>query len=159
MMTSSSMSLTPYQSQLLSKHRLVASCWMQNDERDQKRHILTSAIYQIGKISMKNRKKRVVTSSSESSNLSYLSLLLSKPRLVAYNWMQNEGRVQKKHMSTLSIPISNEKKELENLQNRVVTSPNMPFPRNLLKLFSKPRLVPSHWILNYEIVKKTHAPF
>ena len=57
MMTSSSMSLTPYQSQLLSKHRLVASCWMQNDERDQKRHILTSAIYQIGKISMKNRKK------------------------------------------------------------------------------------------------------
>ena len=58
MMTSSSMSLTPYQSQLLSKHRLVASCWMQNDERDQKWHILTSAIYQIGKISMKNRKKK-----------------------------------------------------------------------------------------------------
>ena len=89
MMTSSSMSLTPYQSQLLSKHRLVASCWMQNDERDQKRHILTLAIYQIGKISMKNRKKGVMTSSSKSSNLSYLSLLLSKPRLVAYNWMQN----------------------------------------------------------------------
>ena len=62
MMTSSSMSLTPYQSQLLSKHRLVASCWMQNDERAQKTHMWLSAGYQIVKTNIKKQEKMVMTS-------------------------------------------------------------------------------------------------
>ena len=56
----------------------------------------------------------VMTSSRESSNLNYHSVLLSKLRHVAYHWMQNDEVVQKKTNFDISH-ISNKKNKYDKL--------------------------------------------